>query len=377
MLTNLSVGCSHRQLLDWPGWSELKEGCDLKEIQFTRDKFGAPMVNVDAVTGRVTELRLAGRGLTGDFPQCIRKLGQLWQLILSNNKLTGELLLNMGSAHCLPELQVLHVNDNLGLGGEICHELMCKRMCRRSTLLDAMFILHHRYIPPYHSQNTPTRTCTHVTRIISGKKGADIFLFESGRRIRSPFISGVSLATEALPPSVVCFLLWADVPTLPSGFTLHPLVPALAMDAPAPWNTADTASAEPEHRCIREGIGSLCQHGLHQYWPHHLHPVSTPAEVAAQQGLCIFCAARPSAGWWVPWQVLYTVLHCTLYSMHCTSGGYRGRYCTLHTNIHYTLPYTIHSLPLLGTVAALLASGAVSAGEDRRGAKLLCGVSCV
>eukprot|EP00935_MAST-01C_sp_MAST-1C-sp1_P000530 g530.t1 len=157
--------------------------------------------------GRVTRIELAGRGLEGSIRGVrFQDLSMLHVLKLSNNKLEGDLPRGMGAGFaggCCPRLITLAVDNNSGIGGEVCLELL-------------------------------------------QKVGANLMFFRSGRRIKTPFLVGVSLASESIPQ----LLLFNEM--LKEGERTQGVVLTVGV-GDQDWASPDRS---PEHRCIRTGKGS-------------------------------------------------------------------------------------------------------------------------
>ena len=166
--------------------------------------------------GRVREIALRSRGLTGPFPfEHMRGCAKLEALDIGENQLVGELPADMGTAACLPHLWRLKVGTNKGIGGEICLELM-------------------------------------------RKQGLDLEIFNSGKRIRTPFLVGVTVASETISE-----LLWSThhvllISVLNSGDRVQAKVPTVSVtDVMFMLEKAsDGTMPADEHRCIREKRGS-------------------------------------------------------------------------------------------------------------------------
>eukprot|EP00935_MAST-01C_sp_MAST-1C-sp1_P001962 g1962.t1 len=195
--------------------------------------------------GRVTCIELAGRGLEGSISGVrLQDLPMLHVLKLGNNKLEGDLPPGMGSGSvggCCPRLITLAVENNAGIGGEVCQELL-------------------------------------------QKVGANLTFFRSGRRIRTPFLVSVSLASESIPQ----LLLFNE--ELKEGQRAQGKVPTVNVD------DGDYASPHrsPEHRCIRTGKGSggSIWNPWQKVWLDGLDRLAEAASVDEPAKCFVVCHAR-------------------------------------------------------------------------------------
>jgi hypothetical protein len=213
----------------------------------------------------------------------------------------------MGSINCLPELYSLVVNDNKSLGGEICAELL-------------------------------------------RKDSIELELFNSGKRIATPFLVGLSTASEAIPllfqacaSPLICKLinttdrLQPKVELIDVGTDPHPTF-AVGTD-PHPTSAVDFAP-EPEHRCARDdGVGSICsEHGKIQCWPHGGDPAAMTAEEASERSLCVECQLEPSKGKWFPWQHTWLVGLYRLVAQAKEADELEDFFVVCHADLHNTAP---------------------------------------
>jgi hypothetical protein len=151
----------------------------------------------------VTKIELSGQRLEGSISGVrFGNLAALHVLRLNDNRLAGDLPEGLG-ASCCPLLISLDVSFNSDIGGELCIELV-------------------------------------------RKEGASLDFFGSGRRIRTPFLVGVSLPSEVIPA------LFQFVAPLKAGSRTQPKVVTVKVHEQAGRSPDRT----PEHRCIREGRGS-------------------------------------------------------------------------------------------------------------------------
>jgi hypothetical protein len=147
---------------------------------------------------------LSGNHLEGSIDDIhLEDLEQLHVLHLDNNHLTGDLPHQLGTSECCPHLMSLDVSNNRDVGGEVCIELMQ----RGGVIL-----------------------------ILKGSAQPN------GRRIKTPFFVGVSLASETLVELIRQFA------PLKAGMRTQKEVATVSVHS--------SSGFFPEHRCIREQRGS-------------------------------------------------------------------------------------------------------------------------
>jgi hypothetical protein len=149
---------------------------------------------------------LSGNHLEGSIDDIhLEDLEQLHVLHLDNNHLTGDLPHQLGTSKCCPHLMSLDVSNNRDVGGEVCMELMQ----REGVILPL----------PFKDSAQP-----------------------NGRRIKTPFFVGVSLASETLVELIRQFA------PLKAGMRTQKKVATVSVHR--------SSDFFPEHRCIREQRGS-------------------------------------------------------------------------------------------------------------------------
>jgi MFS family permease len=152
-------------------------------------------------------LRLSGNHLEGSIDDIhLEDLEQLHVLHLDNNHLTGDLPHQLGTSKCCPHLMSLDVSNNRDVGGGVCMELMQ----REGVIL------------PFLVQR-------------------------NGRRIKTPFFVGVSLASETLVELIRQF------PPLKKGMRTQKKVDTVSVRSKEFEGYSEFI---PEHRCIRKQRGS-------------------------------------------------------------------------------------------------------------------------
>jgi len=163
----------------------------------------------------------------------IAQLSSVVTLDFRNNRLSGDLPANMGTKRCLPNLNKLDVQNNKGIGGELCDELM-------------------------------------------QKAGVSLSFFSSGEgcRIRTSFFVGVSLPSEKLTS------VKYHVKDLLGGVRTQPkLQPISVRDGPG-----DDPS-QPMHRCLRLKKGSAgdAYYPWQKVWSRGLRTLGEHAKVAEKK----------------------------------------------------------------------------------------------
>jgi hypothetical protein len=150
------------QLRKLKGWKGLRKCNNLtkyntpKGSKLDRVLFSGKVRDNEAAEGKICILFLQDLGLVGPFPFArLAALTYLQGLVLANNQLSGELPDYLGTAVCCPGLLTLCLQNNTGISGEICRELVVK-------------------------------------------KRVELEVENSGGRITTPFLVGASFASETL-----------------------------------------------------------------------------------------------------------------------------------------------------------------------------------
>jgi hypothetical protein len=268
------------------GWRDLKMGMDIKELWLEG-------VTIDDISGHITVIDLKGRALTGSIPKSIHWLCELRQLDLSNNSLSGNLPRNMGSTECLPHLSRLAVNNNLDLGGR-CLVHGCY-MCGSFILLTLPCCIIEGELPAK----------------LMCKSDVLLEFLDSGRRVITPFLVGVSLPSEAISTLLYSTRYSKLISKLKGDQRLQPTV------KPEKFKTVGDASMRA--RITGGGSSSFLARlrsaadGTNCFWPAHRYELCA---CACAVRLCMCCAVV-----YVLCDCVCAVRLCMCCAHHCRPSG--------------------------------------------------------